>query len=432
MMEWMFFISNTILAIGRLLLGMFLVCRVLSSEKIGKKCITMAMLGGLLSSVVFFSFQGGEICGMAWEALIVVVCARRFLQTDARKTLFLCIMYEIAVSLWMFLISAGLGILFRSASFLERETFQGQCAAWVLHLLLLALWGVFLRKEEIQRRDAFRVATRIALVGFLAVVTLSNQDVLPIPQDTFTMWMIQAMILLMALLVYHMTIQYEVERELAQLKDQQAELLKRDYTALNEAYSVNAKLFHDFHNHIGALRHLMAQESYDKAIEYLDELQQPILEMTHRIWTGDETVDYLINSKLAVAEENQIQLQVQVEFPRHTNVQSADLCAILGNLLDNALEAVKNNKESKDKKVTLTIRRIHQMLVIKVENPFSGSVTMENGAIQTTKKEEGLHGWGLKSAQTAAEKYDGMVRITTEGNMFCAVATLSYEGITIE
>jgi hypothetical protein len=73
------------------------------------------------------------------------------------------------------------------------------------------------------------------------------------------------------------------------------------------------------------------------------------------------------------------------------------------------------------------------MLVIKVENPYTVPVEQkETGELQTTKKEAGLHGWGLKSAQTAAEKYDGMVRTTCEDNIFRAVATLSYEGVSRE
>ena len=102
-----------------------------------------------------------------------------------------------------------------------------------------------------------------------------------------------------------------------------------------------------------------------------------------------------------------------------------DLCAILGNLLDNALEAAGQVSETDQRFIRLTIRRIHQMLVIKVENSFSTIPIQEDGVFQTTKRESGLHGWGLKSAQTAAEKYDGMVRTSCEGTVFRAVTTLS-------
>lgn len=90
-------------------------------------------------------------------------------------------------------------------------------------------------------------------------------------------------------------------------------------------------------------------------MEYLDGLQTPVKEMTDAIWTGDETIDYLINSKAVSAEENEIKYQVQVEFPRHTNIRSTDLCAILGNLLDNGLEAAKQVPDPDQRFVRLTI-----------------------------------------------------------------------------
>lgn len=151
--------------------------------------------------------------------------------------------------------------------------------------------------------------------------------------------------------------------------------------------------------------------------------------MADTIWTGDGTVDYLINSKAALAADGGIRFQAQVEFPRRTNIRSADLCAILGNLLDNAIEAALQGPEPERRHAALTIRRIHQMLVIKVENSFSTLPVRENGELKTTKAESGLHGWGLRSARTAAEKYDGMVQTSIAGDTFRAVATLSYQGV---
>ena len=165
---------------------------------------------------------------------------------------------------------------------------------------------------------------------------------------------------------------------------------------------------------------------------YLDALQEPVREMTDTVWTGDETADYLINSKAAAAADHGITFRTQAEFPRHTNIRSADLCAILGNLLDNALDAAKQVPEPEQRLIRLTIRRINQMLIIKVENSFSSPPAMENGSLVTTKKDQGLHGWGLKSARTAAEKYDGTIRTSHSEQIFRAVATLSYQGIAVK
>ena len=66
---------------------------------------------------------------------------------------------------------------------------------------------------------------------------------------------------------------------------------------------------------------------------------------------------------------------------------------------------------------------------MKVENSFSTVPIQKNGELKTTKAESGLHGWGLKSAKTAADKYDGMVQTSITGDTFRAVATLSYQGV---
>lgn len=431
-MDGMILTSNILMGSLRIVIALFLIHRLLSVGKPEKKSIFLGIAGGAVIAVCgyFLSLSGFYQLGL--EAVSIAFLASRFQKADARMSLFISIFYEIAIAFWQFLVSAGLGIVFHSEKFLAPDNLLGMIGVWLTHLIAAVIACIMIRRPPMEKKDGFRVSSLAALAGFMAVVTLSEQNVLAIADDTITMWMILSMILLVAVLVFHMNRQYEMEKEVAQLKSEQAELLERDYTELNHAYSVNAKLFHDFHNHMGAIRQLLAQEKYDKALQYIDELQEPVREIAGVVWTGDETVDYLINSKAAVAAAEQIKFQAEVEFPRHTNLKSADLCAILGNLLDNALEAVRKVNEPEKKEVKLTIRRINQMLVIKVENFFSEPLSVDNGSLKTTKTEAGLHGWGLKSAKTAAEKYDGMVKTTCEGAVFRAVATLSYHGISIK
>lgn len=345
-------------------------------------------------------------------------------------SLFVGIFYEIAVSLWHFLFAAWLGVLFRSPAFLAYETGAGQISLWLPLCLLGALAWLFSGRRDMAGKDAFRFASVPAVAGLLAVVTLSEQTVLAIADDTLDMWTILSVVLMMSVQIFHINRQYETEKELARVKEEQAGLLERDYNALNQAYAVNARLFHDFHNHIGVLYRLLSQRKTEEALLYLNELQTPVREMADTMRTGDEILDYLINSKAATARAEGIDLQAQVEFPRNTGVKSADLCAILGNLLDNALEAAGKVTEEKERYVRLTIRRINQMLVIKVENPFADAPVAKDGGLITTKEDKRLHGWGLKSVRAAAEKYSGCVRTAYADGIFQAVVTLSYQGVT--
>lgn len=426
------FFSDLLTGGLRVTLGLFLISRLLSAKKPDKRIVLIGLAGALAIAAILSLTNFPDDYRMAAEAVWITACVCRLQGADTRMGLFISCFYEIAVSFWKFLFMAGMGILFHSSAFLDSGTWKGQAAVWLLHILLIVLAGYLSQNQTVTGKEAYRFASAVAVTGFIAVITLSQQTVLVLPEDTLTMWTVLAIVLLMSVLVFHMNRKYEVEKELSRLKSEQAMLLERDYTTLNSAYAVNAKLFHDFHNHIGALRQLLSHEKYAEAVQYLDELQAPVQEMADTVWTGDETADYLINSKTAAASAWGIQLQTQVEFPRHTNIRSADLCAILGNLLDNALEAARQVPEPEKRFVRLTIRRINQMLVIKVENSFLVPPVQEKGLLKTTKAESGLHGWGLKSAETAAEKYDGIVQTTYTTNTFQAVATLSYQGIKME
>jgi len=416
----------------RVTVCLFLMSRLLSAEKPDRKSVFTGLAGVSAITVLQCLTDLPELYRIALEVVWIMVCARRLQRADFRMGLFVTIYYEIAVSLWQFLLMAGMGILFRAPALPEDGSWDGLAIGWLLHILLAVLTVFFWKKETESEKIFLRFASAAALTGFIAVTALSEQTMLVLPEDTLIMWTIQAIILMTSIRVFHMRRLYEAEQEQARLKSEQAGLLERDYTTLSNTYAVHARLFHDLHNHIGALRQLLLHERYAEAVQYLDELQAPVREMTDTVWTGDETVDYLINSKGAAAANWGIQLRAQVEFPRHTDIQSADLCAILGNLLDNALEAARQVAAPEQRFVRLTIRRVNQMLVIKVENSFAASPVQEKGELKSTKAEGGLHGWGLKSAQTAAEKYDGMVRTTYTGDLFQAVVTLSYQGVTIE
>lgn len=459
MTEWMFAVSDGAAGCVRIVLGLCLIGVLLQAKRLERDVCLAGLLGAAIIGVVAAVFGLPMFYRAAIEILWLGICAVRFLKADIRMSLFVAVFCEIGVSLWCFLITAGFGMLWGAAAMPEHASVPGQAAVWAVHLLLAAAVVWILRQEQsggaqdggagwesggaqdgnggwesggAQDDSAKRIfggMQTAVLLGFLGIVALSQQTRLSVPSDTLDTWLILSLVLLMAVLVFRLRRQYEMERELARLKAEQAELLERDYTALNRVYAANAKLFHDFRNHIGVMRQLLAHQKYDEAQGYLDKLQAPIREMIDTVWTADETVDYLINSKMQTAAEAGVSFTAQVEFPRHTNIESADMCAILGNLLDNALEAARQVAQKEQRSIELTIRRINQMLVIKVENTYSGRTVSENGSLKTTKTDGGLHGWGLKSAKTAAEKYDGMVRISCGERTFRAVVTLSYQGV---
>ena len=368
----------------------------------------------------FSCFPIGQIYIAGAETIILTVILYCMFAANLRMSLFLAFFYEITVALWDFILSAGLGVAFHSDSFLGTKSFGYMAAVWIVRLIMLGM--------TFQIKKSSRVIAGAGVAGFLGVVLLSGQRTIAISDDQMTVWVIFALLILMAILFFNLNRQYEMEKTIAQLEKDKNALLRRDYQNLRNSYAANAKLFHDFHNHVEALYRYLSKDSTNEAREYLEKLRTPMHGISQTAWTGDEAIDYLINSKIALAGSQNIRVNTNIEFPRHTNIRSVDLVAIIGNLLDNSIEAA-GGAEGSLRFINLTICRINDMLVIKVENGCSAKPIVTNGILQTSKTDKALHGWGLKSVRAAAEHYDGTIETEYSDHTFRAVVTLSFEAV---
>ncbi len=311
------------------------------------------------------------------EIIIIMLFIRRKFKAELRMILFLTFFYEITVALWEFIISASLGIIFRSEGFLDRNMPEYMAAVWIVRGLMYGI--AFLAVKASEGRN--RIISSVAVAGLFGVIFLSGQSTITISDEQMTTWIIFSMLILVA-----------------------------------------------HHNHIEALYRYLEKDRTAEAVQYLESLRSPIEAVTQHFWVGDEAVDYLINSKLTLAASREIQVNCNIEYPQHTNIRSVDLVTILGNLLDNAFEAV-DGTEGNLRFINLIVRRINEMLVIKVENGCNATPAEAGGDLQTSKTDKTLHGWGLQSVRTAAERYDGIIETEYSNHTFRAVVTLSFEAV---
>ena len=405
--------------------GAFLLVAEVFQFQVNKKVTGGFLIGiaAIITAVQGFTYlQQYQLLGI--ELLLILAGLVWYYRQQPRMSIFLLFFYEMTVALWEFLISSSMGILFKNSSFLDPKAGEYLVAIWGVRILMLILAFAYYKVRE-KEIHISRPIVMFAIISFFAVITVSEQTRLPIESETTASWMFMTIILMFAILVYNLGKQYEMEKEVARLQTEQAELIRNDYQNLNMIYSANAKLYHDLHNHLEMMYCYLTQEKVKEALDYLEDLRTPIQEITQTVWTGDEAIDYLINSKLALMQKEQISVKTNIEFPRNTNIRSATLTTILGNLLDNAFEAVQKCKKEQ-RFVHLTIRRINNILIIKVENSFEEAPMMEGGEIQSSKKDKQRHGWGLKSARTAAESYDGSLETSFHDNVFGVVVTLFF------
>ncbi|MCL2719605.1 MAG: GHKL domain-containing protein [Lachnospiraceae bacterium] len=175
---------------------------------------------------------------------------------------------------------------------------------------------------------------------------------------------------------------------------------------------------HDMKIHLATLKDFTACASTEDIRGYLDSLVVDIGKSEVYSNTGNIAFDSIINYKLRNAKSDNIILDLNAAVPPELNVEVADIVTILGNLLDNALEAVANTSE---KYIKLDIKFSKGGLFVKIENPFDGEVIYNEDKTDNTivsSKIGNEHGYGLKNIKQSVEKYNGHTKITHTDNIF--------------
>ena len=112
-----------------------------------------------------------------------------------------------------------------------------------------------------------------------------------------------------------------------------------------------------------------------------------------------------------------IPVDLKVEVPENNVIEPFDLAVVIGNLFDNAIEALSNLPES-ERHLELSIQYLKGCLLIHSSNPYQGEILLHNGKIVTKKSDSALHGIGLNSIETTISKFNGELKISTEHSIF--------------
>lgn len=198
-------------------------------------------------------------------------------------------------------------------------------------------------------------------------------------------------------------------------------VLEENYHLLSELYGENERLYHDMNHHLQMLYYLAQKQNAPEIMEYVTSISAPINQLSDVIWSGVDVVDAILNHAVSEARASQITMDVNVEFPRICSISSDDLCIILFNLLDNAMEACRTVHKKAPQAVpviSVTIRLIHQFLMIKVENPYVHRPRRISDFFLSTKPDDSHHGIGLRNVRETAEKYGGNLEFEVKDGTF--------------
>ncbi len=414
--------------------GLFASDRWLSKSRIVKaEPVAAAAAAAAVSAFTFLVNKGNnDTACMVWGGVVcMLLTVIVFKNADKRIALLFFMIYEASAALIYKMSGTAVIMLGGKKEFMEPATLAGGLLLLVLSLIISAVSLAAYLKRDISSKLFLRIMAAVSITSIVIVNSATLRENELIDKDELDSYIYYALFVLISALILQMRKLYEAEHKLSQAKALEAQMLEREYQSLSRSYETNAKLFHDFRNHLGVIKNYLMKDKSAEALDYIEELTGGDSGLNTGVWTGDDTVDYLIGSKMDAAQKKGISFEAEVEFPRNTDLRSSDLCAVLANLLDNAIEASSKCKDPSGRKLRLVIRRIRQMLVIKVENTYEYEPQGSgDGHFKSSKTDGGLHGWGIKSAEAAAQRYDGTVQSHFDGKLFTTVVTLSFSGVT--
>ena len=289
----------------------------------------------------------------------------------------------------------------------------------MLIFTLIILTTIFEKKKVI-----FHVSQCIIMTAVLLTTLFSGAVMEKIVIDTdIASWEVSAIVIcmiainiLLFFVLYLTSSRNRVENNQALLKLQIANEQQKLQDSIRWNTEVNT-LRHDLKNHLLCISEYIRLQQTDTAMEYIEKLTGQVKkELPYHMMTNSVAVNAILDLKKLVCDENQIDIKYFVleELPK---IDETDLCVILANLLDNAMEAA--SKEEK-RQIRLSMEIIGNYFRVVVQNQIAESVLKNNKELGTTKKNRKIHGFGLQSVEDAVERNDGMSNFSEENGWFVA------------
>ena len=370
----------------------------------------------------------------SWLGIIYMaywfVFAFLFLEGKTLYKLFVVVFTNLIVFFTNSLISSSVSAIFNSdvnivyskISFIRFLTIimVQLCQVYFFSLILRFINKDFLRLKKSEW--LLIISVFVVSIISLTLIQLSLLNInINTEFDTYTIALLLASeicIVILNSICLYMTItlsKKNTSTEELKLKTQQYEYNIQYAETIRKQYEEVRSIRHDIRQHLTVIQRLQRDGNIDDAANYIDSCFQSITGLEVLIDVGDVFINAILNSKLSIAKSKGIKVLCRAE-QNISGINSFDLCNILGNILDNAIEGAHNVVGGKF--IEVAIRSDEFKLNIHVSNSISQSVIDTNKDLKTGKRDCDIHGLGIKTIQSLAEKYNGNVDFYEEGLVF--------------
>lgn len=306
---------------------------------------------------------------------------------------------------------------------------QGSCGVFrylyltmhkiILFVVLKIILNVFNKQEKVDLKEgiisfAFSLVTVLGLGSAMYIVSLSPS----------TKIQTQAIIITVSFIFTNIALYVLIYQTQKHQRDKYELSLLQEKIAFEEARHSNAtliwsnirKIQHDINHHLTVISGYADSGDLENCKKYINNLSLSTGIITNLITSENKVLDYLINSKLGNLKDTKIVISGSIGDL--SDINDTDLVCLIGNILDNAVDAINKVKKANDKRIELLFLRQNSNRIIICKNTVEKSVLSCNKELKSTKQEKTSHGLGTKIIAKIVSDYCGMVDYFEEFNMF--------------
>lgn len=338
-----------------------------------------------------------------------------------------------AISMAVSLIGAGIAALMTHATYqqtLETHDMTRLLALIFTKMMQVTVLYVLAKKQHpirsLKRKPILALCT-MAFLNFMCLlfiwyyVQTPGMDNQQHHTHRALIWIAAGLLIqLIALFVmYELFINEEEENIKLSASLQRAELEQIFYQEIDAMYADMRNWRHDYNTNLIALRAMIEEKKTVQALEYMDQITQEPEKVKRTLQTGNLILDAVVSSKLWLAQSKGIETTIQaVSLGRDMNMKDHDFCAIVGNLLDNAIEACERmGREDGKRFIDISLLVKGRNMVLTIINSFNGELK-RSGSRYLSSKRGSFHGIGLKHVDSIVEKYHGQIVREVKGGLF--------------
>lgn len=201
----------------------------------------------------------------------------------------------------------------------------------------------------------------------------------------------------------------------------QEEIMQRQFGEIKDIYLNMRGWRHDYHNHIQVLKAQLDGGQSGEARKYLNQIEHELDKVDTFVKSGNMMVDAVLNSKLTLAMQRKIKVTCEAYLPAELFLPDADVCTLLGNVLDNAIEGCEKVPEDR-RFLRIYMAMVKEQLYLSVQNASMEGKNPDQKEYVTTKR--GNHGLGLKRVAAVVERFGGFLHLSSEEGVFGTEVTI--------